>query len=119
MLLQHPERRWWLEAPRKRMKLPVAINWREIKLSSETFDISETGAFISLDGKEDWPEFQSDQSLAICMSIGTLQQFRCHGRVVRRVDAKGRLPGGHRYPVHRSRFPATSSAEAPGRRLRS
>jgi len=89
-LLLHPEKRWWIRAERTRMNVPITIDGTRLSsVRSETFDISETGAFVT-NNKDvavgDW--------ITVRMKFGTFYQFRCQARVVRRAEAAGIYPGG-------------------------
>lgn len=86
----HPERRWWIRAERHRLAIPVAIEGTRLaSLRAETFDLSETGAFIPQVrniGVGDW--------ITVRMTFGAFTQIRCQGRVVRRTEARGIYPAG-------------------------
>lgn len=86
----HPERRWWMRAERHRLAIPVAIEGTRLaSLRAETYDLSETGAFIPQVrniGVGDW--------ITVRMTFGALTQIRCQGRVVRRTEARGIYPAG-------------------------
>lgn len=88
-LLLHPEQRWWMRAERRRMSVPVTIEGTRLQpVRNETFDISETGAFVTAArdvAVGDW--------VTLRMKFG-FSQFRCQARVVRRAEARGIYPGG-------------------------
>lgn len=90
-LLMHPEKRWWLRADRRRLTIPVTIEGTRLKaIKTETFDISNTGAFVCASddlGVGDW--------VTLRMRLSTLSQIRCQAVVVRRSSsAKGMYPAG-------------------------
>ena len=90
-LLLYPDRRWWRAKTRRRMAVPIFVGGsRQVKLRSETFDISESGAFLPIEAAGLYVE----ERVSICLTLGTLQQIRCDARVVRRAEAKGTYPGG-------------------------
>lgn len=101
-LLVHPDRRWWMVSKRQRVSVPVFIGGaRNAALRAETFDISETGAFIPLATAQDHKyaigkkgNLEIDEIITIAMTLGTLKQVRCEGRVVRMADARGSYPAG-------------------------
>jgi hypothetical protein len=89
-IMRHPERRWWIRAPRTRLAVPVLIEGAKLNsLKAETFDLSETGVFIAGAndvGVGDW--------IHVRMQFNSLAQIRCQGRVVRRDGARGIYPPG-------------------------
>jgi hypothetical protein len=93
-LMSYPERRWWREAPRKIVQMPIFLGGcLKGNVRSTTYEISESGAFVTYPpGPE--PTFQVDEVVSVCLTIGVLKQIRCVGRVVRIADATGRYPRG-------------------------
>jgi hypothetical protein len=92
-LLNHPSERWWLVAKRKRVIVPIFLGGeRQVVLRTETFDLSETGAFIMTPSDDAHPG--SDERITVSISLGMYSQIRCEGRVVRVVAAKGSYPAG-------------------------
>lgn len=91
-LFMHPEKRWWLVKHRRRQNVPIFVGGsRQVKLRGETFDISESGAFVPLEAVG----LGVDEQVSVCLTLGTLQQIRCDARVVRRTPkAKGTYPAG-------------------------
>lgn len=89
-IMRHPERRWWIRAERKRLAVPIFIEGTRLNsLKAETFDVSESGVFISSTrelGVGDW--------VHVRMQLSSLTQIRCQARVVRRGEAKGIYPAG-------------------------
>ncbi len=89
-VLRQPERRWWLTAPRRRLVVPVAIEGTQLAaIRTDTHNVSESGAFVPMDrtvGVGDW--------ITMRLNFGSLTQFRCQGRVVRRSEATGDTPAG-------------------------
>lgn len=89
-LLMHPDRRWWRASPRRRMTVPIFLGGsRKTALRAETFDISESGAFVPVDAA-----LKLEERVSICLTLGTFQQIRCDGRVVRKAEANGCYPAG-------------------------
>jgi hypothetical protein len=89
-LLRDPTLRWWLRAQRKRMALPVQIDGTRLaSIKAETFDLSETGVFI-----QNERETGIGDVITLRLKFGTVHQFRCQGRVVRRSEPKGVYPAG-------------------------
>jgi len=90
-LFLHPERRWWRAKERLRVSVPIFVGGsRQVKWRSETFDISESGAFLPIEAAG----LDVQERVSICLTLGSLQQFRCDGLVVRRAPAKGSYPAG-------------------------
>ncbi len=89
-LLNHPERRWWRASSRKRLNVPIFLGGsRKTILRSETFDISESGAFIPVEAP-----LKIEERVSICLTLNTFQQIRCDGKVVRITEACGCYPAG-------------------------
>lgn len=111
-LLRHPEQRWWLRAERRRASVPIFIGGsRKVVFRAETFDLSESGAFIPLEtvqshasgpmstkpvAIEEVPatHLAPEERVSICMTLGIHSQIRCQGRVIRKTDARGLYPAG-------------------------
>ncbi|MGE0525724.1 MAG: PilZ domain-containing protein [Bdellovibrionales bacterium] len=96
-LLNHPERRWWRAARRRRITLPIFVGgFRRGKLRTTTYDISESGVFIPLStrSKDAHRLLREQEQLSLCLTLAPFLQIRCDGRVVRRCDAIGSYPAG-------------------------
>jgi len=90
-LMIQPELRIWSQAERRRMQVPIVIDvFRKTPLKAETFDLSETGAFIPLSSAN----LRVDENISVRMTFGAFTHIRCEGRVVRRDEARGRYPAG-------------------------
>lgn len=90
-LIRHPSRRWWRTKTRLRTSVPIFVGGsRQVKVRSETYDLSETGAFLPIEANG----FELDERVSICLTLGALQQIRCDARIVRRSVAKGKYPDG-------------------------
>ena len=88
LLLRSPEKRWWLQSPRKRVNVPLEVySLRDArKKSFVAKDISETGALISTD--EDFSDENSlveGDMLDLRISLGQLRNMTCQARVVRKA----------------------------------
>lgn len=89
-ILNHPEKRWWVRAERKRLAVPVTIEGTRLEpVKFETFDISRSGAFVS--GLHD---FGVGDWITVRLILGDLAHVQCRARVVRRTDAAGIYPPG-------------------------
>jgi c-di-GMP-binding flagellar brake protein YcgR len=60
-------------------------------LRAETFDLSESGVFIAIEGDP----LRVDDLLSVRLNFGTFAQVRCEARVVRRSSARGEYPSGY------------------------
>jgi hypothetical protein len=89
-LLQHPDRRWWLRAERKRVAIPIFIEGARLdSLRAQSFDISETGMFVPLESR-----VGVGDHITVRMKFGAFSHMKCQGRVVRRGEPKGTYPAG-------------------------
>jgi hypothetical protein len=93
-LMNYPERRWWRSSPRKRAELPIYLGGcLKGEVRSITYEVSETGAFVTFPPGPP-PQFQVDERVSICITLGVLNQVRCMGRVVRVAEPRGIYPRG-------------------------
>ncbi|MCB0366462.1 MAG: PilZ domain-containing protein [Bdellovibrionaceae bacterium] len=95
-LLREPKKRWWLQAPRKEVSLPMTLEpVRGTTIQARTFDLSRTGAFIPLDKERDgeYPVRAGDV-ITVKFNLGSLKRISCHARVVRRAISVGHYPSG-------------------------
>lgn len=89
-LFKNPAKRWWLRAERKRLIVPVLIEGMHLDgIRAQTFDFSETGVFVQNESQTGIGDM-----ITLRFKFGTLHQFRCQGRVVRRSTPKGIYPAG-------------------------
>jgi hypothetical protein len=97
MLLKNPQSRWWLTPIRKRLELPMMLSPfnHQAVFRSRTFDLSKHGAFVPFSKTLDpLTELKVNDSLFLCLNLGTLTQLRCQARVVRINKANGFYPAG-------------------------
>lgn len=96
-VLVNPRSRWWTNAKRKRAELPIAVGgpWRN-PIRARTFDLSESGVFVSFADKDDWKnlDFQPKDPVQLSWKINSSERIQCFGRVVRVAEAKGNYPTG-------------------------
>lgn len=89
-LLKHPEKRWWRAHKRRKVHIPIFLGGsRKTQFRSETWDISESGAFVPVSHK-----LKLQERVSICLTLNTFQQVRCDGVVVRIAEACGTYPAG-------------------------
>lgn len=89
-LLKHPEKRWWRAHKRRKVSIPIFLGGsRRTQFRSETWDISESGAFVPVANK-----LKLQERVSICLTLNTFQQVRCDGVVVRISEASGSYPAG-------------------------
>lgn len=94
-LLNNPKMRWWARSPRKNRSVPVTVNpYVGSTWQTKTFDISETGAFISFERQnfEELPKI--GEHLKLNLNINTLKKIKCEAIVVRVEEPKGMYPRG-------------------------
>jgi hypothetical protein len=95
-LIKNPEQRWWLQAVRKAISLPMTLEpVRGSSIDMRTFDLSNTGAFVQVD---DWSEFEypmrEGDVINVKFTIGTLNRISCSAQIVRRNYESGHYPAG-------------------------
>jgi hypothetical protein len=89
-VLERPDLRWWMSKERKVIQIPIAIEGTRVSaIQALTFDLSESGTFIS-----GVTSVGVGDQIEMHMNVNDLRQLRVQGRVVRRVQAKGRYPSG-------------------------
>lgn len=95
-LMREPKRRWWLQAQRKEVSLPITLKpVRGNPIAARTFDLSRTGAFIPLDESfKGTGAVVAGDIVVINFSLGSLSRISCNARVVRRTEASGHYPEG-------------------------
>jgi hypothetical protein len=97
LLINEPEKRWWLTSPRKKVDLPMTLTaFKEQSIiRSRTFDLSERGTFIPFNQTLDpLTGLKVEDMLQICLNLGPLTPLRCEAKVVRIEEAKGLYPAG-------------------------
>lgn len=98
LALLSPKQQWWRASPRKKVGLPIVISpWLEgVSFATETFDISESGAFLSNSIKSNVaiPHLKPNDFIEIRFQIAGYYQIRCSAKVVRVVVEKGSYPAG-------------------------
>lgn len=89
-ILKHPERRWWRASQRRKVHIPIFLGGsRRTQFRTETWDVSETGAFVPVSD-----QLKLQERVSICLTLNTFQQLRCDGKVVRIAEACGTYPAG-------------------------
>lgn len=95
LILRHPERRWWLQAERKNIQINMQIaSLHGLDYSLKTFDISKTGAFLSLNEKQALADFNVGDYCDIRLQLSEYKRLRCRARVVRLSHGYGQYPPG-------------------------
>jgi hypothetical protein len=101
-VLSRPSRRWWLTPSRKRIMLKAKVRpVRGGEVSATTFDLSESGAFISTEHAV-WHDRLRQTSTALeigahCslkLDLDAYRALQCIGKVVRHTEPRGRYPAG-------------------------
>lgn len=94
LLLSDPQRRWWRVSKRIKKKISGTINpYVGEMINVQTFDVSETGAFVCLDThQKTLPKV--GETIRLILNINSAKRIRCEAIVIRIADAKGRYPNG-------------------------
>jgi PilZ domain len=94
-ILSEPHRRWWRRANRHKKHVDVILNpFVGQTLQAQTFDLSESGAFIPFADKP-WNEIPKvGERIKISLHLDTLRKIKCEAIVVRVVEPKGSYPKG-------------------------
>ena len=95
LILSDPHRRWWRRANRFNKNIDVILNPYVGKtLLAQTFDLSESGAFIPFENKS-WNEIPKvGERIKISMHIDTIRKIKCEAVVARIVEPGGNYPKG-------------------------
>lgn len=94
-LMNNPKKRWWTRPQRLQKEFPVTLNpYVGNTVHSKVFDISETGAFIKIDGIDFSSIPKIGEHLNLNLTLGTLKKVRCEAVVVRVEESKGIYPRG-------------------------
>jgi len=95
-LLLHPEKRWWLTPKRWKATIPVRMKIltasEEREFDTQTFDISESGAFIPF--KQGMAILPVGSECYFCIPLNEERMIKCHAEVVRAASARGDYPAG-------------------------
>lgn len=95
LILSDPHRRWWRRANRVNKNIDVILNpFVGQTLLAQTFDLSESGAFIPFENKS-WDEIPKvGERIKISLHIDTIRKIKCEAIVVRVVEPLGNYPKG-------------------------
>ena len=99
-LILHPERRWWFTPARRKAQLPVIIGNGGHQFVAQTFDISESGAFIQLwqiqprEPRSQLTSFAPGKIFSIFLDLKSSKRIQCRAEVVRHSRSKGGYPDG-------------------------
>lgn len=94
IILRDPKRRWWRRSKRFNKRVSATINpYVGEMLQAHTYDISKTGAFLSVDiNSEDVPKV--GDVIRVSLNVNSMKKIRCEAQVVRVTEANGRYPDG-------------------------
>jgi hypothetical protein len=98
-VMTHPNLRWWLTPPRKKVELATRVRPSQggAELRAHTFDLSEGGVFIALDPGALNPRTMRTLPVGShCAVTVDLPEHRISSiaRVVRHAEARGTYPSG-------------------------
>jgi hypothetical protein len=93
ILLKDPKRRWWRISKRVNKRVSATINpYVGEMIHSYTHDISQSGAFVCVDKKDDLPKV--GDNVRVILNINSMRKIRCEAIVVRISEASGSYPQG-------------------------
>ncbi|MGE4131522.1 MAG: PilZ domain-containing protein [Bdellovibrionales bacterium] len=96
-LFANPTLRWWRVSPRKQIHLPISLgDSRQWVFDAQTYDVSETGAFVPLDGESltEYMGLDHQKDFRVRLNLGDSQYVTCQAQIVRRATARGQYPAG-------------------------
>lgn len=94
--LRQPRKRWWLQCPRKKIRVPIQVtSIRGPAIHLNTFDLSATGAFIPF-GESFSPQtkYAPGKKISLKLSLDLLNEVRCSAEIIRSCPSQGHYPGG-------------------------
>ncbi len=94
VVLKDPKRRWWRRSKRHNKRVSATLNpYVGDMLHVQTFDISQSGAFVCLDeGMTEVPKV--GDTVRVSFNVNSMKKIRCEAVVVRIADARGHYPRG-------------------------
>lgn len=93
-LLKNPRQRWWLQSPRKRVALPIQLDFvRGPSRTLTSFNLSGTGLFIH--AEEEKIKLSVGEHVRIRLPLGGIRSVACQAQVVRQSCSQGPYPSGY------------------------
>lgn len=87
--------RMWRSSRRYKRKLAAVLNpIKGCTIRSNTFDISESGIFVSV-REEDAGQLEPGQLIRLNLELNTIRHIRCEAVITRAVQASGSYPAGY------------------------
>lgn len=94
-VLTDPKKRWWARAQRHMTQVPITINpFVGQTLNARTFDISDSGVFVSLSSDDLSNIPKVGDKLRLSITLGSMKKLKCDARVVRFAKPTGIYPQG-------------------------
>jgi hypothetical protein len=94
VVLQDPKRRWWRRSKRHNRRVSATLNpYVGEMLHVQTFDISQSGAFVCLSQDQTETPKVGD-TVRVSFNVNSMKKIRCEAVVVRISEAKGHYPRG-------------------------
>jgi len=94
VILKDPKRRWWRRSKRINKEVAATLNpFVGEMIQARTFDISQTGTFLALDGSQQHCPKVGD-TVRVSFNINGMKRIRCEAVVVRIAEPKGCYPRG-------------------------
>ncbi len=100
VVLQEPNKRWWLIPQRKKISIPIHIRQeRGLLYLGNTFDLSKSGAFISIppiSNQDDktLESFEVGMLFDLKISLNPVRKIHLKAEVIRKASANGQYPMG-------------------------
>ncbi len=94
VVLRDPKRRWWRRSKRHNKRVSATLNpYVGGMLHVQTFDISQSGAFVCLDAEQTEVPKVGD-TVRISFNVNPMKKIRCEAVVVRIAEPHGHYPRG-------------------------
>ncbi len=95
VILKDPKRRWWRRSKRYHAEVAATLNpFVGEMIQARTYDISQTGTFLVLDGGADQPCPKVGDTVRLSFNINGMKRIRCEAVVVRIAEPQGNYPRG-------------------------
>lgn len=95
VILKDPKRRWWRRCKRINKEVAATLNpFVGEMIQARTYDISETGAFLALEGGAQQHCPKVGDTVRLSFNINGMKRIRCEAVVIRIAEPHGRYPRG-------------------------
>lgn len=95
-VLLNPKLNWWKNCQRYRLEIPVVLisDKLEPKLIKKSFDISESGFFLTNFEEEELNQINVGENIDVSLQFDSVLRLRCEARIVRKCEQNGSYPAG-------------------------